>query len=267
MKYFVVADPHGHYDALCTALEKKGFFQEEAPHKLVVCGDLFDRGEQAKEMQRLILQPLEEDRVILVRGNHEDLALQLCQCLHTYFVSEAAVMRSVHFYNGTVQTLLDLTGMALQEAVADCDAFRRAVEATPYFTKIIPAARDWFETEHYVFVHGWIPCHTRGYILQPQFYFYRSDWRTAEPADWTLARWYNGMEAWRQGVREPGKTIVCGHRNASYGHAVLEGRGTEFGADADNTSFCAEGILALDTHTARSGLVNCAVLEDTPLLL
>ena len=59
--------------------------------------------------------------------------------------------------------------------------------------------------------------------------------------------------------------ILCGHWHCSYGHAVYEGRGSEFGPDADFSPYEAPGILALDACTAFSGRVNVAVIEDKEL--
>ena len=39
MRYYVVADIHGFYSELIIALTEKGFFKDESPHKLIVCGD------------------------------------------------------------------------------------------------------------------------------------------------------------------------------------------------------------------------------------
>jgi len=63
-------------------------------------------------------------------------------------------------------------------------------------------------------------------------------------------------------VYENEKTIVCGHWHASYGHAVFENHGTEFGADADFRPYYGSGITALDACTAASGFVNCIAIDD-----
>ena len=76
MKYYVVADVHGFCSILKDALNEKGFFNDEEPHKLIVCGDLFDRGGEAIEIQNFILELLEKDEVILIKGNHEELLKQ-----------------------------------------------------------------------------------------------------------------------------------------------------------------------------------------------
>ena len=73
MKYYITADIHGFYTEFHKALDAAGYFNDPNPHKLIILGDIFDRGQEAVEMQRFILSLLEQDAVILVRGNHEDL--------------------------------------------------------------------------------------------------------------------------------------------------------------------------------------------------
>ena len=73
MKYYITADIHGFYTEFHKALDEAGYFTDPEPHKLIILGDIFDRGQEAVEMQRFILSLLEQDAVILVRGNHEDL--------------------------------------------------------------------------------------------------------------------------------------------------------------------------------------------------
>ena len=61
------------------------------------------------------------------------------------------------------------------------------------------------------------------------------------------------------------KTVLCGHWHCSYGHSVYEGRGSEFGPDADFSPYFGAGVIALDACTAHSGKVNVLVLEDDDL--
>lgn len=58
------------------------------------------------------------------------------------------------------------------------------------------------------------------------------------------------------------KTIVCGHWHASYGHAVIEGIGPEFGVGAIFAPYYGNGIIAIDACAAYSGFENCLVIED-----
>lgn len=77
MRYYVISDIHSFYTKLKKTLTEAGFFEDKDPHKLIVCGDLFDRGSEPKELQEFILDLMEKDQVILIRGNHEDIMLDL----------------------------------------------------------------------------------------------------------------------------------------------------------------------------------------------
>ena len=82
MRYYVTADVHGYFSELKNALAAQGFFEDPQPHKLIVCGDLYDRGTEALRLQAFILGLMEKDQVILIRGNHEDLAMNLLHNWH-----------------------------------------------------------------------------------------------------------------------------------------------------------------------------------------
>lgn len=256
MKYYVVADVHGFYTEMRKALDEKGFFCDDRPYKLIVCGDLFDRGSEALQMQDFILDLIKKDEVILIRGNHEDLIMNLIDDWEDF-----GYMQSHHRLNGTIDTVLQLA-QSPDIMYINAREVKRKLVNTPYVKTIIPNTIDYFETEHYIFVHGWIPCAAYGYSGQESVFIYEKDWRSASAQEWSRARWYNGMAAARQGVTEPGKTIVCGHRCAVYGHARIEGACSENGADADFSPYFAKGIIAIDAGTARFKKVNCIVLED-----
>lgn len=134
--------------------------------------------------------------------------------------------------------------------------FADAAKDTPFYKEIIPATLDYFETEHYVFTHGWIPSIPN----RDKSYSYISSWREADREQWNQARWFNGMDAAQ--TADENKTIVCGHWHTSYGHSKYEHKGTEFGEDADFSPYYGPGIIAIDACTAFSGKVNCLVIED-----
>ncbi|MBR4800531.1 MAG: metallophosphoesterase [Clostridia bacterium] len=256
MKYYVVADPHGFYSELVSALDEKGYFDDHTPHKLIICGDLLDRGSEALKMQKFVFDLLAKDEVILIRGNHEDLMLSLIDDWDDH-----SFERRHHLHNGTVDTVLQMSGES-SVTPENGDRILKIARSSAFVNQIIPQTIDYFETERYIFVHGWIPCVRTQLTYSTYFNKKIEDWRNAGREDWTEARWINGMDAWMQGVRERDKTIVCGHFHCSYGHANIEHRGSEFGEDADFSPFVADGILAIDACTAVSGKVNCVVIED-----
>jgi len=257
MRYYVTADVHGFFREMKEALNEAGFFGEKEPHKLVICGDLFDRGEKALQMQEFILDLMERDEVILIRGNHEDLAEQLLNRWHMKSYLEPS-----HNSNGTVDTVCQLTQHTLIDIFDMPDIVGRAFLKSPYIQTIIPAMRDYFETEHYIFTHGWIPCTPVKLSRGKTDYLYIEDWRQADEYAWNRARWINGMEAAAGGALEPGKTIVCGHWHTSYGHSRYEGDGGEFENNPNFSPYYGNGIIALDGCTSYSGKVNCIVIED-----
>ncbi len=257
MKYYVTADVHGFFDEFCSALDAAGYFRDTSPHKLIICGDLFDRGQQAWKLQEFILTLLEKDEVILIRGNHEDLTLNLLNGWH-----RDSYLQSHHIANGTLDTVLQLTKSSPDDLFSDSDTVGKNFLRSPYIQTIIPAMLDYYETPHYIFTHGWIPCtaiHLSPYHTE---YAFTENWRHASEKAWADARWQNGMEAAHSGITEPGKTIVCGHWHCSFGHALYEGKGGEFNNFPDFTPYYADGIIALDACTARSKSVNCIVIDD-----
>ena len=252
MKYYITADTHGFCSILKAALGQAGFFSEKEPHKLIILGDLFDRGDEAKELQEFILQLMDEDRVILIRGNHEDLFKELV-------TEDRGMPYSHHVQNGTYDTALQLTDYDPALALIRNFDFADAAKLTPYYTRIIPAMKDYYETAHYIFVHGWIPCMWN----RKSGYSFYSDWRNADLFDWKRARWYNGMDAAPTCMEE--KTILCGHWHTSYGHWKYEHKGSEFEEDADFSPYYGPGVIALDACTAYSQQINVITLEDEPI--
>lgn len=257
MRYYVTADVHGYFTELKTALTEHGFFEDREPHKLIVCGDLFDRGKEACLLQEFILELLSRDEVILIQGNHEDLALNLLNQWH-----KGGYLQSVHHMNGTVDTVCQLTGFAASELYSGAEMIGRAFLKSPYIQKIIPAMVDYFETEHYIFTHGWIPCISVDTGMDGKEYGPIENWRNAGVDAWNQARWLNGMEAAHAGVTETGKTIVCGHWHCSFGHSHYENDGGEFDNEPNFAPYYGDGIIALDACTPRSGQVNCIVVEE-----
>ena len=248
MRYYVVSDIHGFYTEFRRALKDAGFNDDKSPCKVIVCGDLFDRGREATQLQSYILQLMHEDRIILIRGNHEDLFQELVE-------ADRGMAYQHHISNGTYDTALQLTGYDPVMAKIKNFDFAEEAKRTPYYQKIMPAMKDYYETANYVFVHGWVPG-----FFNKFGYNYFSDWRESSAQEWNAARWLNGMACIPSTLED--KTIVCGHWHASYGHSRIEERGSEFGPDADFTPYIAPGIIAMDACTAQSGFVNCVVIDE-----
>lgn len=188
MKYFVTSDVHGFYDEFMKALNDKGFDVTNLEHKLIICGDVFDKGHQPKELIDFILT--NKDKIIYIRGNHEDLMQDMINRNHNTYGD---------VYNGTAGTIVD---------------------------------------------------------LYPEL-------RKSTKEEWNKSRWLNPVEAYRYGVYEPNKTIVCGHWHCSaLWHEQNPELYDEFGAKEHFEPFVTDKMIALDACTAYSHKVNVVVLED-----
>ncbi len=262
MRYYVIADPHGFCKETRAALDEAGFFSDERECRLVVLGDLLDRGDEPEEIVDLMLDIKKAGKLIYVLGNHEELMVDALQSIAKGEIFAVASPETHHYRNGTWHSLLGLSGMGEAEAIENPIELCRRVLDHRFYRELLPEAIDYFETENYVFVHGYIPCKCQGYRVVAEAE-YDPDWRDAPPERWRRARWHNGMELCHKfHVREEGKTVLCGHWHTSYGHSVIEGRGAEYGADADYSPFFGDGVIGLDGCVRRSGKVNCIVIED-----
>lgn len=266
MKIFACSDLHSFFTPFKKALDENGFEPNNPEHLLVVCGDVFDRGSESKEIYEFLNNLT---NVVLVKGNHEDLMEE---------VWERGYCQSHDQSNGTFRTIVDMFSDEVDNDTHDAIKLSEKV-LQPFFDKMVP----YFETKNYVFVHGWIPCDAYGNPDKPWYQrnrllVYRSDWRDCNEAEWMSARWVNGIKAGyveKNRVLEPGKTIVCGHWHCSYGHywkavrdtvaaggSIFDVKASEFDEGACFEPFEAEGILAIDACTAYTGKVNVVVLED-----
>lgn len=253
MKFFVLSDVHSFYEPMMAALEKNGFDINNPDHHIVICGDLFDRGPDARKVLNFMQKLNSLNRLVYVGGNHEEL---LFQCLQEVVRGQGVSYH--HDSNGTTDTICQITGLNrydLSFRLFDLQKFYDDITELTDF--ISDCAVDYAEIGDYIFVHGWIPCNPYSGKVE-------ENWREG---DWDSARWYNGMSAWHNGARVPGKTIVCGHYHTSWGHSHLNQDRKEFPAknrkdwQKSFEPFVDDGIIAIDACTAYTGFCNCLVIE------
>ena len=144
-KLFVVSDVHGHCTLLKQALAEAGFDKENPDHLLICCGDYFDRGEENVEVLKFFEQL---KHCVLLRGNHEDLLLKLL---------DTGMILPHNYINGTVQTLQNFFGIRAIDPTTSTVDFTGKTRTVDRLCEFIDSTLDYFETEHYVFVHSWIP--------------------------------------------------------------------------------------------------------------
>ena len=258
--FFVCSDIHSAYTPWIEALKNAGFNPNKYSHKIVVCGDLFDRMDESLQVYDFVKDMLAKYKLIYVKGNHESL---MEECIIRGYPANH------DWSNGTAKSIIDLAPHAKNFYDACTVVYEKM---KPLLNKTV----NYFETKNYIFVHGWIPVVSKDdlpmyYMNNRKFEFYPS-WRYAHAGEWDQARWLNGMDMARRGFVEPGKTIVCGHWHCSYGHYIdalkdalandTDLKVEEFGPTAIWEPYYSDGVIAIDRCTAYTGEVNVLVLED-----
>lgn len=238
MKYFVISDIHGYYKEMRTALRKAGYRKSNPEHKLIVLGDIFDRGPDCVKVYKF-LRSIPKDRRVLIRGNHE-FFLKL--------VTERGYVTSADIHNGTAETINQFIKNFYPNLT-----FNSLV--TPFLNTGIAQwifSDEWvnyWELNNLIFVHSWIPY---------EGVYCREDWKDASMLAWfkaTLALPYEMIQI----CPAPDDTvIVCGHCKASDLRTVLDGEPPD---NNNNTTYIGDKVIGLDSCVYESGFCNVLVLE------
>lgn len=257
-KYFVVSDIHSFYTPLKNSLRLAGYQKKNKDHILIVCGDVFDRGEETLEVYRF-LTSIPKKRCILVKGNHESLFMELLKksapddydfsngTVKTFCaiagVDEDVLSSSYYFKNGIGDKYRDRIRLAWRNIVAE-------VEGSKIYTWLNSDQwKDYHELDEFIFVHSFIPLKASDglpyYYVNNRRFEYFKDWRTeATDQDWEAARWGCPWKQYKDGYFaeeiKNGKKLVVGHWRCS-------DFWSRFGGDYDNDDIFYDGhIVAID---------------------
>lgn len=248
MKFFVSSDIHSAYTPWMDALNNAGFDVNNPEHKIILCGDLFDRMDESQKVYKFAKDMLKKDKLIYIKGNHESLLVDCCK---------RGYPMSHDISNGTAATIYDL-GYGLE--FEDMCKYT-LVKVRPLFDKMV----NYFETQNYIFVHSWIPTISKdgppAHYTRGRKFEWNPDWRNASQEEWDDATWGNPFDMAWNGLNKTGKIIVFGHWHCSTGWAKSEYR-SEFGSKAKFDPYYGVGFIGIDACTAYNGKVNVVVLED-----
>ena len=284
IKYFCISDIHSFYKEMMDALSMKGFDITNREHKVIVCGDAFDRGDDTIQVFEFLKQLANEDRLIYVMGNHEEL---LFDCYAD--ICKGQTPGSHHFHNGTVKTISMLCGEASDYIVywPTDDKIKTVTEKTQEVRDFIHKnCVDYFELGNKIFVHSWIPLKIKGtdYTWSPVYDGIYDKWNVdpetldenefrVYKSSWFSARWGNPYLMWKQKLYPEGKCIVFGHFHTSYGHSRIDMKCKEWPQknhvdwqDAFKP-WIKENAIGLDACCAYSGFINCLVFDEDGNLL
>ena len=240
MKYFAISDLHSFASEVKHVLKQAGFDKKNKDHVLIVCGDIFDRGDESLQIYNF-LKSIPKKRCILVKGNHESLYFDL---LKKHYPQR-------HDYsNGTVRTFCNIAKRPYM--LLDDDEWleiRETVKNHPV-TKWLQSAQwvDYFELDKYIFVHSFIPIRDafddeKWTTENIPFVNWRDE---ATEEEWENSRWGSPVKLYKASYfdyeKQLGKTLVVGHWHAWDFHAQL---GRE--KDSENRDiYYSDHLIALD---------------------
>lgn len=234
-KYFVCSDIHSFYKPLIKALKEAGWNKNNKTHVLVVLGDVFDRGHDTVKVYKF-LKSIPEGQIVLVKGNHEDLFLELLA---------KSAPDDYDYANGTVRTFCSIAGVAekaidreevfldyirshddtdeIDYAEINAEVDKKCRESFYDIKEKVKKSGvvDWlrscqwqnyFELDDYVMIHSFIPLRLR----EEDGEFYGKDyfptWRyDSTEKEWYKARWGCPFIHYDQGYFKEEKTLICGH--------------------------------------------------------
>ena len=287
-KYFVTSDIHGFFDEFHTALLKAGFEENNPDHILIVCGDIFDRGNQPLEVYDY-LRNLPKERRILIRGNHEFLLRDLVE-------REEAWSHDMH--NRTYHTLFSIIGTSYEAERAKevetmvkyywddekAQAFEKKKEKLIhklFHNRKIKEILKWiwsdewvpfYELGPYIFVHSFIPV-CPGFNDEGEVDFIVCpNWRQYDISDvnkakrWEEATWECPYEMYLKCKDSPeleGKIIVAGHWHTADWWNKLENK--DYDVHEFNPIFISKnypGIIGIDACTAATNGCNVLVINE-----
>ena len=123
------------------------------------------------------------------------------------------------------------------------EALRKIPTLSQDLCALIENMRDYYETEHHLFVHGWVPT--------------EEDFHSADEDAWNRARKIGWHECYGENDILPEKTIVCGHIPTRLAYT--------FAPDwdlSDSGIYEGNGVIAVNGGVEGCGKINVLILEE-----
>lgn len=148
MKYFLFADPHGHYNELKEALLAAGYDETNKDHQLIGLGDYFDRGNQNDKMATFLIDQWKKGKGRFIFGNHDEMLYDFLRGTNDGYFNA--------YYNGFGKTIENLAGIGYwQEIEFNLDFIVQKIKQNyPDLLEFLHNTEDKIEIGDYVITHA-----------------------------------------------------------------------------------------------------------------
>lgn len=281
-KYFIASDIHSFFNEFKSALSLAGYNKKNKEHILILNGDLFDRGEQTIRLFKF-LRNIPKSRLILVKGNHEELFDSLLEKDYPddYDFSNGTVKTFCHIANIDNDSDIDIEyelryaytySVGMYGGWDDGDKrvtsygqelwnkIKKAVSESPLYAWMKKANwHDWYELNNkFIITHSFIPLTNLdglpGYYTRNRRFEYRASWRKdATQEELSDAKWGCPWQLYNKGYfaeeEAKGKILVCGHWHVS---DFYENLCNDYEGSPKTNIFKLKGIIGIDCGVFRS---------------
>ena len=233
--YFIISDIHGHYNEMIKSLKLNNYDKNNNTHHLLVLGDMFDRGNQSKEVLEYMYKLKLENKVSIVLGNHESFLIEFLDGNYSRALFNMK-------FNGFAKTLESLSGEKISLESDLCEVNFKIKEKYIYLYNFLKSMPLFIEIKDHIFVHGGIKHGTK-------------KWRENSQRDFI---W--GRESQFRIV--PGKTVVCGHERVSTIRYPKKDQKKLFISNPEAFDILeSEGKIHIDAYVEISKKINVLKLE------
>lgn len=241
MKYFLFADPHGHYTELKEALLDAGYDETNDNHQLIGLGDYFDRGTENGKMAAFLLDQWEKGKAKFILGNHDIMLLDFLRG------KDDGIFNSI--YNGFDKTIEDLANIETWQLIYYEPQFvaEKIRGNYPKLLEWLYKMEDKIEIENFVLTHA-------GYSNKLKDPYRTDKW---EIDNWAktdfFVKWFATSDDF---VLQ--KTYIFGHWHAfDLRQKFQNGDGTP-----SSEPFIHRNFIGLDACTALTKKVNIYIIDE-----
>ncbi len=283
--YFIVSDLHSHLTPLKMRLESS-IWQKDNPNDiLVINGDIFDRGDETVALYKY-LKTISQNRLILIRGNHDELLFNLLESADSY-------PEGWQFSNGTVKTICamysndDVEAKKLNSDLYNLSLFnfdlfislwmkikKKALKSNIYKWMKSDGWINYLELGDFIITHSFIPVriqegledYTSSIIYYGKTNFMRQmrNWRSASDDIWRQSMWGVPYLQFDAGLfnfeKRKHKVLVVGHFKSSAFHEHYEN------AYNNDSIYFGDNLIAIDATTAISNKTNLLIIKDNKII-